>query len=192
MSRPVHVNERPRAGYPGTRRESLCRRRERGSMSTVVATDGLVCRSVIAGHRGVAFVRDVDLEVAPGKVLTLVGPNGAGKSTLLLTLAGLLPRLEGDVLMNGVELRSGSPRRPKAGLVLVPDDRSLFPDLSVAENLDAARGAAGPRRARCSTCSPTLSRAGSLRPAICPVASSRCSPPPGRSCSSRTCCSSTS
>ena len=115
-------------------------------MSTIVATDGLACRSLVAGHRGAAFVRDVSLEVAPGKVLALIGPNGAGKTTLLLTLAGLLPRLGGDVVVNGTHLRSGSPRAAsKAGLVLVPDDRSLFPELTVAENLEVARRRNGPR-----------------------------------------------
>lgn len=101
---------------------------------------GLRCTSVIAGHGGTPFVRDVSLAITPGKVLALIGPNGGGKTTLLLTLAGLLPQLGGEITLNGTPLRSGNPRSAaKAGLVLVPDDRSLFPGLTVAENLEAAR-----------------------------------------------------
>jgi branched-chain amino acid transport system ATP-binding protein len=115
-------------------------------MSTVVDTEGLACRAVVAGHGGLAFVRDVSFEVTPGRVLALIGPNGAGKSTLLLTLAGLLPQLAGEVVVNGARLRSGNPRAAsKAGLVLVPDDRALFPELTVAEHLDAARQKGGPQ-----------------------------------------------
>jgi branched-chain amino acid transport system ATP-binding protein len=58
----------------------------------------------------------------------------------MMTLAGLLPRLAGSVLLNGRELHSGRPAAAnKAGLVLVPDDRSLFASMSVRENLSIAR-----------------------------------------------------
>jgi branched-chain amino acid transport system ATP-binding protein len=77
-------------------------------------------------------------------VLALLGPNGAGKTTLLATMAGLLPRITGDVCVDGVALPSGKPAvANKAGVVLVPDDRALFTKLTVAENLRAA----APRRA---------------------------------------------
>jgi branched-chain amino acid transport system ATP-binding protein len=96
---------------------------------------GLCC-----GYGSVTVVRDVDLDVAPGEVLALLGPNGTGKTTLMLTLAGLLPRIAGEVAVNGQALRSGRARAAsKAGLVLVADDRSLFTQLTVAENLEAAR-----------------------------------------------------
>jgi branched-chain amino acid transport system ATP-binding protein len=90
-------------------------------------------------------VRDVDLEVGAGEVVALLGPNGAGKTTMLLTLAGLLPRQGGEVHVDGTPLRSGRPRdAARAGLVLVPDDRSLFPALTTRENLEAARRRSGP------------------------------------------------
>ena len=114
-------------------------------MSSPTAGDVLVCSKVRAGHVGVPVVRDVDLTVQPGKVLGLFGPNGAGKTTLLLTLAGLLPRLGGEVSVNGTLLRSGNPRDAALnGLVLVPDDRALFSGMSVADNLEAARIRRGP------------------------------------------------
>jgi branched-chain amino acid transport system ATP-binding protein len=115
-------------------------------MSTATDRTGLRCTSVAAGYGGTPFVRSISLDVVPGKVLALVGPNGAGKTTLLLTLAGMLPQLAGTTTVNGVTLRSGNPRAAsKAGIVLVPDDRSLFPALTVSENLDAARRRHGPK-----------------------------------------------
>ena len=104
----------------------------------------LVCRSLTAGHAGMPVVREIDLELAAGQVLAVLGPNGAGKTTLLTTLAGLLPRLGGQVLVDGSPLANFRPNRAnRAGVVLVPDDRSLFTSLTVAENLRAAspRGA---------------------------------------------------
>ena len=75
----------------------------------------------------------------------MLGPNGAGKTTLLLTLAGLLPRLAGTVHVDGQALASAQPAAAsKAGLVLVPDDRSLFTKLTVEENLQVSRRPRGP------------------------------------------------
>jgi branched-chain amino acid transport system ATP-binding protein len=103
-------------------------------------TGGLACRGLSCGYGDTVVVRDVDLDVAAGEVVAILGPNGAGKTTLLMTLAGLLPRLGGDVAVGGHTLRSGRPRDAStAGLVLVPDDRSLFPALTAAENIEAAR-----------------------------------------------------
>ena len=106
---------------------------------------GLACRALRGGYGASTVVRDVDLEVGAGEVLAVLGPNGAGKTTLLLTLAGLLPRQGGEVRVGDVALRSGRPRdASRAGLVLVPDDRSLFPALTTAQNLEVARRRGGP------------------------------------------------
>ena len=84
--------------------------------------------------------RDLDLDVQAGIVLALLGPNGAGKSTLLLTLAGLLPARAGHASVDGVALRNGNAAAAsRAGIVLVPDNRSLFTTLTVEENLEVAR-----------------------------------------------------
>jgi branched-chain amino acid transport system ATP-binding protein len=102
-------------------------------------TAELQVRGLVAGYGAVAVVRDLDLEVDGGSVLAILGPNGAGKTTLLTTLAGLVPRLGGQVLVEGQPVPSGSPAAARrAGLVLVPDDRSLFTTLTVKENLRAA------------------------------------------------------
>ncbi|MGO4256403.1 ABC transporter ATP-binding protein [Marmoricola sp. RAF53] len=90
------------------------------------------------------MVRDVDLVVPSGQVLAVLGPNGAGKTTLMLTLAGLLPRLSGSVTVDDRELPGGNPTRAaRRGLVLVPDDRALFTNLDVEQNLSVARRRAG-------------------------------------------------
>jgi branched-chain amino acid transport system ATP-binding protein len=105
----------------------------------------LTCSGVDAGYvPGRPVLRNVDLSLEAGTVLALLGPNGAGKTTLMLTIAGLQPPLAGQIGLGGVPVRPGSPRAAvKAGLVLVPDDRSLFKGLTVMENLKLAsrRGA---------------------------------------------------
>jgi branched-chain amino acid transport system ATP-binding protein len=105
----------------------------------------LACRGLTGGRGTTVVFRDLDLDVQAGSVLALLGPNGAGKSTLLLTLAGLLPARSGQVHVDGVALRTGSAVGANhAGVVLVPDNRSLFMSLSVAENLEVARRKGGP------------------------------------------------
>jgi branched-chain amino acid transport system ATP-binding protein len=97
------------------------------------------------GYQGVPVVRDLDLEVGEGEVVALLGPNGAGKTTTLLTISALNPVLAGDVRLLG---RSVTGRRPhvlaREGLAHVPEDRSLFFQLTVGENLrlGAAHGSA--------------------------------------------------
>jgi branched-chain amino acid transport system ATP-binding protein len=102
-------------------------------------TSRLTCRGLTAGYGDLAVARDIELDLDAGRVLAILGPNGAGKTTLLATIAGLLPRLTGDVLVDGVALRNGrAAAANRAGVVLVPDDRALFTRLTVAENLRAA------------------------------------------------------
>ncbi|UPW11594.1 ATP-binding cassette domain-containing protein [Gordonia terrae] len=107
----------------------------------------LECRGLDAGYaRGKACVHGLDLAVEAGEIVALLGPNGAGKTTLLTTLAGLLPRLGGEVRVADQSVRAGDARAAvRAGLVLVPDDRSLFKQLTTRQNLQLAirrRGAA--------------------------------------------------
>jgi len=98
-----------------------------------------------SGYNGVPVLRNLDLHVDEGEVVALLGPNGAGKTTTLLTVSALNPVLSGDVRVFG---RSVKGRRPhlvaREGLAHVPEDRSLFFQLTVKENLrlGASRGAA--------------------------------------------------
>ena len=105
----------------------------------------LECQGLTGGRGSTVVFRDLDLDVHKGRVLALLGPNGAGKSTLLLTLAGLLPAHAGQATVDGSPLRNGNPvAASRAGVVLVPDNRSLFTTLTVEENLDVARSRQGP------------------------------------------------
>lgn len=92
---------------------------------------------VVAGYGGGDVLHGVTFDVRPGSITCIVGPNGAGKSTLLATISGLLqPRL-GEVLFRGQSLVGRSPRDIlQLGLVLVPQERSLFPRMTVRENVE--------------------------------------------------------
>ncbi|MBL7492276.1 ABC transporter ATP-binding protein [Frankia sp. AgB1.9] len=114
--------------------------------TTETATARLECVALTGGRGTATAFRDVDLALAPGRVLALLGPNGAGKTTMLLTLAGLLPPRSGAILVDGTRLRAGRPATAnRAGIVLVPDNRSLFTTLSVEENLKVAARRGGPK-----------------------------------------------
>jgi ABC-type branched-subunit amino acid transport system ATPase component len=79
----------------------------------------------------------VSLEVHPGEAVALLGTNGAGKSTLLRVAAGLEVPSSGRVELGGVDITGHPPEDVvRQGLVLVPGGHSIFPDLTVAENLD--------------------------------------------------------
>jgi branched-chain amino acid transport system ATP-binding protein len=91
---------------------------------------------VAAGYGGRMIVEDVTLAVAPGEVLALLGHNGAGKSTLLRAFFGLLAGRTGHVEVAGRSLDGLAPREVLlAGLAYVPQERSVFPKLTVLENL---------------------------------------------------------
>jgi branched-chain amino acid transport system ATP-binding protein len=89
-----------------------------------------------SGYNGVAVVRDLNLHVDAGEIVALLGPNGAGKTTTLLTTSGLNPIIKGDIKVFG---RSVKGRRAhmiaRDGLAHVPEDRSLFFQLTTHENL---------------------------------------------------------
>lgn len=92
--------------------------------------------AVSAGYGGRMIVEEVTLSVAGGEVLALLGHNGAGKSTLLRALFGLLPGRTGHVEVAGRSLDGLAPRQVLlAGLAYVPQERSVFPKLTVLENL---------------------------------------------------------
>jgi branched-chain amino acid transport system ATP-binding protein len=89
-----------------------------------------------AGHKGVAVVRDLNLTVNSGEVVALLGSNGSGKTTALLTIAGVLPIISGDIRVLGQSVKKQAVHQiVRRGLALVPADRGLFFQLSVAENL---------------------------------------------------------
>jgi len=109
-----------------------------------VTTPVLVVEGLHVGYGKLTVARDIGFTLEPRKVLTVLGPNGAGKTTLLMTLAGFLPPRRGTITLHGQPVRGSSPRRMnQAGLVLVPDFRALFTELTPIQNLKLAapRGA---------------------------------------------------
>src|ERR1700761_1279810 len=94
-----------------------------------------------AGYLGIPAVRRLSLSVAPGEVVALLGPNGAGKTTTLSTIAGLLPPISGTIALAGEEITGRAAYKlARLGVALVPEDRALFSELTVRENLRLARG----------------------------------------------------
>jgi urea transport system ATP-binding protein len=82
------------------------------------------------------ILRDVDLSVAPGKMVCLIGRNGVGKTTLLKTIMGLLAPRGGEIYLDGRSItRVTTDRRAKSGIAYVPQGREVIPRLTVAENL---------------------------------------------------------
>jgi branched-chain amino acid transport system ATP-binding protein len=87
-------------------------------------------------YGAVQALRDVSLDVPPGRVTAVIGANGAGKSTLMRTLAGLEKPLSGRVSFNGEDITGLKPEDVvRSGIALVPEGRSTIPDLSVEDNL---------------------------------------------------------
>jgi branched-chain amino acid transport system ATP-binding protein len=85
---------------------------------------------------------DVSLAVGRGEVVALLGRNGAGKSTTLRSIMGLLPPRAGRVLFDGQDVTGWAPHRAcRLGLGYVPEDRRIFGDLTVEENLEVGRRA---------------------------------------------------
>jgi branched-chain amino acid transport system ATP-binding protein len=105
----------------------------------VLEVEGVSC-----GYGRSVVVRNLDLHVDRGEVVALLGANGAGKTTTLLTIAGVLPAAAGEIRLFGERIeRWPAPRIARHGAVLVPDDRGLFPKLTVRENLALSATAKG-------------------------------------------------
>ena len=106
----------------------------------------LSLRGVRAGYGAVEVLHGIDMDVPRGTLTALLGPNGAGKTTLLSVIAGLLPLRGGELHWSdpdGAErdLRHSPPdARARAGMVLIPERRGIFAQLSVKENLEIFAG----------------------------------------------------
>ena len=100
----------------------------------------LEVRALSAGYGRSRVLFDVALDVAAGEVVALVGRNGAGKSTLLKAIMGLLAPSAGEVRFDGQRIDGRAPHEiARLGLGYVPEDRRIFTDLTVAENLAVGR-----------------------------------------------------
>jgi len=102
-------------------------------------TSALELHRVCAGYGETVVLEDIDLALAPGECVSVIGRNGVGKTTLLATVMGHTVLRAGDVMLHGESL-NGMPcyRRALAGIGFVPQEREIFPSLTVRENLDIA------------------------------------------------------
>jgi len=101
--------------------------------------DSLALRDVSSGYDAVSIVRSVSLSVRPGEIVALLGKNGMGKTTLLKTILGFVPARHGSVHVDGADAAAMTPARLIAwGLGYVPQERPLFQDLSIRDNLRLA------------------------------------------------------
>jgi branched-chain amino acid transport system ATP-binding protein len=97
---------------------------------------GMELRGVVAGYGQGDILRGLDLEVPAGQVTCLIGPNGSGKSTVLRVISGLLAPRAGRVSVAGETVTGWPPRAMlNKGVALVPQERSLFPAMSVWDNM---------------------------------------------------------
>ena len=104
---------------------------------------------LVAGYGGSVVVHGVSLEVGQGEIVCLLGRNGAGKTTTLRSIMGLTPPRAGSIRFAGAEIAGRQPFEiARLGIGYVPDDRRVFPDLTVEENLEIARRTAGQRDGR--------------------------------------------
>lgn len=100
----------------------------------------LSARRLKAYYGQAQILSDVSLDVASGEVALLLGRNGAGKSTTLKTLIGLVPMAAGEVVFRGERIDGLRPYQiAQRGLGYVPEDRRIFTDLTVSENLEVGR-----------------------------------------------------
>jgi branched-chain amino acid transport system ATP-binding protein len=100
-------------------------------MTSVLALD-----DVHARYGAISALRGVTIEVADGELVALIGANGAGKTTTLATIAGVLPPSHGRITFRGESIAGLAPEAiVRRGIAMVPEDREIFPALTVEQNL---------------------------------------------------------
>ena len=129
---------------------SVVKPRAAGAIAPRVKLGGpeplLRLQGVVAGYGGGDILKDVTIEVPEGSITCIVGPNGAGKSTLLRTISGLLRPREGEVRFDGRVITGLAPREILArGIAHVPQEHSLFAEMTVRENVEMGAFTVGDR-----------------------------------------------
>src|SRR5262249_45136853 len=144
------VRRSPWSAMRGWSRPILARAPRRASprRGARMAEALLSVRGLAAGYGPAEVLRDIDLEVAAGEVVAVLGSNGAGKSTLNRVISGVLRATRGSIRFAGSAIERATPAAIVArGLIQVPEGRSIFPNLTIAENLDLGSYRRGrPRR----------------------------------------------
>ncbi|MCX7614942.1 MAG: ABC transporter ATP-binding protein [Clostridiales bacterium] len=97
----------------------------------------LEVKGVKSGYGKVSVLFGIDLYVEKGEMISILGSNGAGKTTLMRTISGVTPAAEGEIRFNGDSIRNLRPDQiTEKGINYVPQEKNVFPDLTVQENLD--------------------------------------------------------
>ena len=97
----------------------------------------LEIRNMRVGYGAVEVLKGISLQIEKGKVVCLLGANGAGKSTALRALSGLVPLTSGEILFDGQRIDGLQPHHiVRKGVIHVPEERRLFPEMGVQENLE--------------------------------------------------------
>jgi ABC-type branched-subunit amino acid transport system ATPase component len=105
----------------------------------------LRARDLVSGYGKSQVLHDVDFDVSDGELVAVLGPNGAGKSTLMKTLGRVLPVMSGTLSLDSEPMDAWRPRQAvAAGIGYVPQERNVFGELTVAENLTLAGGESVP------------------------------------------------
>jgi ABC-type lipopolysaccharide export system ATPase subunit len=103
----------------------------------------LVAENLSAWYGAARILYDLNFQVNRGEVVAMMGRNGAGKSTTMKTIMGLMARRQGTVSFNGEDISNRKPFEiARRGLGFTPEDRRIFVDLTVMENLDVGRQSA--------------------------------------------------
>ena len=98
----------------------------------------LEINNLVTTHGLIKALKGVSLNIEAGKITCILGPNGAGKTTLMFSIAGILKPKSGVIRLNGQDITGQSaPRILKQGLSLVPENRLVFPEMSIRDNLEA-------------------------------------------------------
>ncbi len=139
--------------------------------------NGLVLEGVSAGYGETVVLEGISLDLPPGRTLAVLGRNGVGKTTLLATVMGHTRLRGGRIRFAGREISALPPyRRARLGIGFVPQEREIFPSLTVEENLTVAeRPGKHGRSARSTTFSPRSPSAAAITAISSRAASSRCS-----------------
>ena len=98
----------------------------------------LAIRNLNVHYGGIHALRGIDIDVPDGKIISLIGANGAGKSTTLKSVMGLVPKSDGHVYWDDTDITSLKTKDIVGeGIILCPEGRRIFPDLTVDENIAA-------------------------------------------------------
>jgi branched-chain amino acid transport system ATP-binding protein len=97
----------------------------------------LELRDINTYYGKIQALKSVSMQISEGEIITLIGSNGAGKSTTLMSICGIEPPLSGEIMFMGEPIQNMKPNKiVSLGISQVPEGRRIFPDLSVAENID--------------------------------------------------------